>query len=75
LSLGWLNYYGVKLGGNVQVTVTVVKVALIAAIIVSGLLLGHAHAPAAGEPPGSEGLAPLTFRRLHRRPGGGAVGL
>ena len=56
LLLGWLNYYGVKLGGNVQVTVTVVKVALIAAIIFSGLVLGHAHAPATGPP-----VAPLTF--------------
>jgi APA family basic amino acid/polyamine antiporter len=56
LLLGWLNYYGVKLGGNVQVTVTVVKVALIAAIIFSGLALGHAHAPSAGLP-----VAPLTF--------------
>jgi APA family basic amino acid/polyamine antiporter len=55
LSLGWLNYYGVKLGGNVQVTVTVVKVALIAMIILSGLLLGHAHAPSSGP------AAPLTF--------------
>jgi APA family basic amino acid/polyamine antiporter len=56
LVLGWLNYYGVKLGGNVQVTVTVVKVALIAAIIFSGLLLGQAHAPITGPP-----VAPLTF--------------
>ena len=56
LLLGWLNYYGVKLGGNVQVTVTVVKVALIAMIILSGLVLGHAHAPATGPP-----VAPLTF--------------
>jgi APA family basic amino acid/polyamine antiporter len=56
LMLGWLNYYGVKLGGNVQVTVTVIKVSLIAAIIFSGLLLGHAHAPV------TEPLAaPLTF--------------
>src|ERR1017187_8113905 len=30
LSLGWLNYYGVKLGGNVQVAVTLVKVARVA---------------------------------------------
>ena len=60
LVLGWLNYYGVKLGGNVQVTVTVVKVALIAAIIFSGLLLGQAHAPATG-PQGPEGTPPLTF--------------
>src|SRR5580693_2710896 len=29
LSLAWLNYYGVKIGGDVQVIVTVVKVALI----------------------------------------------
>ena len=55
LLLGWLNYYGVKLGGHVQVTVTVVKVALIAMIILSGLLLGHAHAPS------SAPVAPLTF--------------
>lgn len=60
LLLGWLNYYGVKLGGEVQVTVTVVKVALIAMIIFSGLVLGHAHPPSAG-PPGPEGTPPLTF--------------
>ena len=41
LSLGWLNYYGVKVGGNVQVAVTFLKVALIAAIILAGLVLGH----------------------------------
>lgn len=37
MGLAWLNYYGVKLGGNVQVAVTVVKVGLIAAIVVIGL--------------------------------------
>src|ERR1700694_3110839 len=47
LSLAWLNYYGVKIGGNVQVAVTIVKVALIACIIVAGLFFGEAHAPAA----------------------------
>jgi APA family basic amino acid/polyamine antiporter len=56
LSLAWLNYYGVKLGGNVQVAVTFLKVALIAAIIVAGLALGHAHAP---EVTGA--VVPLTF--------------
>lgn len=35
--LGWLNYFGVKVGGNVQVGVTVVKVGLIAMLIVVGL--------------------------------------
>jgi amino acid transporter len=45
--LGWLNYFGVKLGGGVQVTVTAIKVILIAVVIAAGLLVGHAHtAPA-----------------------------
>jgi APA family basic amino acid/polyamine antiporter len=56
LLLGWLNYYGVKLGGNVQVAVTVVKVTLIAFIIAAGLGLGRAAAPEAGGP-----VVPLTF--------------
>jgi APA family basic amino acid/polyamine antiporter len=43
LSLAWLNYYGVKLGGEVQVAVTTVKVLLIAGVIVVGLGLGTAH--------------------------------
>jgi len=41
LALAWLNYYGVKIGGNVQVVVTVVKVALIAFIILAGLGFGQ----------------------------------
>ncbi len=43
-SLGCLNYFGVKLGGDVQVAVTVVKVALIAVVIAAGLFVGHPHA-------------------------------
>jgi APA family basic amino acid/polyamine antiporter len=42
--LGWLNYFGVKLGGNVQVIVTGVKVALIGVVIAAGLGFGHPHA-------------------------------
>jgi APA family basic amino acid/polyamine antiporter len=42
--LGWLNYFGVKLGGEVQVAVTAIKVALIAIVILAGLFLGHPHA-------------------------------
>ena len=38
LALGVLNYFGVKVGGNVQVAVTVIKVASILAIIAVGLL-------------------------------------
>ena len=46
LSLAWLNYYGVKIGGEVQVAVTFVKVALIASIIIAGLGFGPAHGTA-----------------------------
>ena len=55
LALAWLNYYGVKLGGNVQVAVTITKVALIAFVIFAGLVFGAAHAPAA------QPAAPLTI--------------
>ena len=40
--LGGVNYLGVKVGGDVQVVVTVVKVALIFFVIVAGLGFGHA---------------------------------
>ncbi len=56
LFLAGVNYFGVKVGGEVQVVVTMVKVALILFIIVAGLGWGHrasssAHATA----------VPLTF--------------
>src|SRR6202453_1858188 len=54
LALGALNYFGVKLGGDVQIALTVVKVTLFCAIIVAGLCFGHAHAPVA------DVVAPLT---------------
>ena len=56
LLLAWLNYYGVEVGGDVQVAVTIVKVALIAAIILAGLFLGQPH-QAGPEAP----IVPLTF--------------
>ena len=56
LLLAWLNYYGVKIGGNVQVSVTIVKVALIAAIVLAGLILGSAHPQSTGG-----AIVPLTF--------------
>jgi APA family basic amino acid/polyamine antiporter len=55
LALAWLNYYGVKLGGNVQVAVTITKVALIAFVIFAGLVFGAAHAPE------TQPAAPLTI--------------
>jgi APA family basic amino acid/polyamine antiporter len=41
IALGILNYFGVRLGGQVQVVVTVIKVALIAAIVAIGLFSGQ----------------------------------
>ena len=46
LSLSWLNYFGVKLGGDVQVAVTAIKVALIIFVIIAGLVFGQPHATA-----------------------------
>jgi APA family basic amino acid/polyamine antiporter len=54
LALGGLNYFGVKVGGDVQVVVTIIKVTLFCAIIVAGLCFGGAHAPEAAS------LQPLT---------------
>src|SRR5215831_17389069 len=48
LALGWLNYFGVKVGGDLQVAVTFVKVALIVAVIAAGLFFGTPHAPESG---------------------------
>ncbi len=49
LLLGGVNYLGVRIGGDVQVAVTAVKIALIAFIILAGLLYAH---PALGALPG-----------------------
>jgi APA family basic amino acid/polyamine antiporter len=48
LALGALNYFGVKVGGGVQVAVTAVKVGLIAFVIMAGLF--YAHPAASGTP-------------------------
>jgi APA family basic amino acid/polyamine antiporter len=49
MGLAWLNYFGVKVGGRVQVAVTVLKVGLIGFVIAAGILYGpHGGAPASG---------------------------
>jgi Amino acid transporters len=40
LLLGFLNYFGVRLGGHVQIIITIIKVGLIAGIVVIGLGAG-----------------------------------
>jgi APA family basic amino acid/polyamine antiporter len=47
LLLGGINYLGVRVGGDVQVTVTAVKIGLIAFLILVGLLYVHPATPAA----------------------------
>jgi basic amino acid/polyamine antiporter, APA family len=44
IALGILNYFGVKLGGRIQVIVTVIKVTLIAGIVAIGLSSGQGSA-------------------------------
>jgi len=46
LLLAGVNYFGVKIGGEVQITVTIIKVLLISFIVVAGLAFGKAHAAA-----------------------------
>jgi len=57
MGLAVLNYFGVKVGGNVQVVVTVVKVALIVFVIVAGITLGQPSSAA----PAASPIVPLTF--------------
>ncbi|HUP04366.1 MAG TPA: amino acid permease [Bryobacteraceae bacterium] len=58
LALGGLNYTGVRVGGGIQVAVTILKVALIAFVILAGLTYGRAVAAASGAGP----AAALTFQ-------------
>jgi len=51
LALGGINYFGVKIGGNVQIAVTALKLALIAAIILAGLFYSHPTEAVIGAPP------------------------
>ncbi|MBI5085534.1 MAG: amino acid permease [Acidobacteria bacterium] len=57
LGLAALNWFGVKVGGGVQVGVTVLKVALIAGIIAFGLTGGHAAVEAGAPVAATGGLA------------------
>ncbi|MBL8227604.1 MAG: amino acid permease [Bryobacterales bacterium] len=42
LLLAWINYFGVRFGGDVQIVVTVIKVVLIGAVIAIGLTASQA---------------------------------
>ncbi len=64
LFLGGLNYFGVKIGGGVQVLVTICKVGLIFAVIVIGLGSGH------GEHVGCDGYLFIGESRVFLRTSG-----
>jgi APA family basic amino acid/polyamine antiporter len=59
LFLAGVNYMGVKIGGQVQIAVTVVKVLLIAFIIAAGLGYGHAGTSTAALP--DQAPPPITI--------------
>ena len=58
LMLGLVNYFGVKVGGGVQVAFTSIKVALIALIVLAGIFYSHPVPAGAPAPPASE-IPPL----------------
>jgi APA family basic amino acid/polyamine antiporter len=50
MSLAWLNYFGVKVGGGVQIVITVLKVGLIGFVILAGIVYGPRGGAAASAP-------------------------
>jgi basic amino acid/polyamine antiporter, APA family len=77
LALGLINYFGVRVGGNVQIAVTVVKVGLIAFVILVGLFYAHpaAHAEPLSAPPLKTGFAAALVAALWAYDGWNNVGM
>jgi basic amino acid/polyamine antiporter, APA family len=77
LALGLVNYFGVRVGGDVQIAVTVVKVALIAFIIGAGLLYRHPSPSAAPlpAPPVATGFIAALVAALWAYDGWNNVGM
>jgi APA family basic amino acid/polyamine antiporter len=77
LLLGMVNYFGVRVGGNVQIAVTVLKVALIAFVIGAGLFYAHpaAHAAPLPAPPIQTGFIAALVAALWAYDGWNNVGM
>jgi len=78
LLLGGINYLGVRIGGDVQVAVTAVKIALIAFVIVAGLLYSHpasASIPVPSLPPVFAGFIAALVGALWAYDGWNNVGM
>jgi APA family basic amino acid/polyamine antiporter len=56
MGLAWLNYFGVKVGGGVQVVITALKVGLIGLVVVAGIAYGPRGGAAVTAP-----IVPLTL--------------
>ena len=56
MGLAWLNYFGVKVGGGVQIVITALKVGLIGFVIVAGIAYGPRGGAQSSAP-----IAPLTL--------------
>ncbi len=78
LALGLVNYFGVRIGGDIQIAVTTVKVALIGFIIVAGLLYAHplpGAAPPLAAPPFATGFIAALVAALWAYDGWNNVGM
>ena len=78
LVLGLVNYFGVRFGGRVQVAMTAVKVALIAFVILAGMLYAHPASTAAippGVPPITTGFVAALVAALWAYDGWNNVGM
>ena len=80
LVLGLVNYSGVRFGGGVQVAMTAVKLALIAFVIVAGILYAHpvtagASVAPAGVPPLATGFVAALVAALWAYDGWNNVGM
>ncbi len=78
LTLGLVNYFGVRFGGGVQVAMTAVKVGLIAVVIVAGLLYSHPASSSvapAGVPPLATGFFAALVAALWAYDGWNNVGM
>jgi len=77
LALGLVNYFGVRVGGGVQIVFTSVKVGLIGLIVVAGLFYAHPAAPAAAvaAPPLATGFIAALVGALWAYDGWNNVGM
>ena len=78
LVLGFVNYFGVRFGGGVQIAMTAVKVGLIAVVILAGIFYSHpvtGGVPPPGVPPVATGFFAALVAALWAYDGWNNVGM